>query len=73
MLITVISIIEWAKLITGLTTASLGFIKMLVMFYEWARLYLTNGTLGSLGWTVFLAQSVLSIIMMIAGFYIAGW
>lgn len=73
MLITVISIIEWAKLITGLTTAIMGFTILLAVFHGWAEVYLTEGKLSAFGWTVGFVQFVLSIIMMIAGFYIAGW
>ena len=73
MLITIISIIEWSKLITGLITALFGFALLLVVMLRWAFLLVTNEQLGKLGWTIAGCQALLSVILMITGFYIAGW
>ncbi len=73
MLAFLISIIEWAKLITGLTTALFGFALLLVVMFRWVFLIIANEQLCKLGWTTAGCQTLLSAILMITGFYIAGW
>lgn len=62
---------DLTKLVIGLFTVIVGFVILLAVSYGYAKLHLSNSGLDQTGWTVVLSQFALSIILMVAGSFIA--
>lgn len=68
-----ISAIEWAKLIIGCALLVMGSLVMLNQFRNWVVLSLLGGKTIALGWLVQGGTTIMGLIILITGFYIAGW
>lgn len=69
MLVFLVSYLEWAKLIMGCVLTIVGFLG----FLDTAILWLITSRTNVQRWLMFALNIAISLIVMIAGFYIAGW
>ena len=64
-----ITILEWIKLIIGLFIPILG----LLLLLQGALTVLVNRRLSIGGYSIAATEALLGLIIMVIGFYIAGW
>jgi hypothetical protein len=69
MLVTIISIIEWAKLIIGLILMPIGLFLVIRPFYHWVRSRQPTAEqcYGAA------CECIIGLIILIVAFFIAGW